>query len=294
MKQEPFSIDSQAVAKALEAAAKTYGEGGEIPGAIADRLLERLDFIRLNPLRVVDFGSRMGHTTRALLKRYKKANIISFHFSVSLLNRAKDGFWRRHPKMVVGEYTLLPFMDQSVDLIFSNLTFQWSFDLQKTLQECQRILRPGGLLLFSTVGPDTLKELRASFSDEKRHVHTFYDMHDIGDMLIHLHFVDPVMDMEYLSVRYSSVLQLMADLKAIGAHNAAQDRSRGLMGRNQWHQMLKAYEKCRDENCSIPATIEVIYGHALGSEVASFQSDQEQEVLIPVSHIKRRPNNGKS
>ncbi|WP_304985006.1 methyltransferase domain-containing protein [Coxiella-like endosymbiont] len=295
MKQDPFSIDSRAVAKSLESVAKTYGEGAEIiPRAIADRLLERLDFIRLNPFRVVDFGSRTGYTTRALLNRYKKADIISFHFSISLLNRAKGSFWRRHPKMVVGEYTLPPFVDQSVDLIFSNLTFQWSFDLQQTLKECQRILRPGGLLLFSTVGPDTLKELRASFSDKKRHVHTFYDMHDIGDMLTHFHFVDPVMDMEYLSVRYSSVLQLIADLKAIGAHNTAQDRSRGLMGRNQWHQMLKAYEKWRDENHTIPATIEVIYGHAFGSEVTSFQSDQEQEVLIPVSHIKRRPNNGKN
>lgn len=294
MKQTFFSIDFPAVLKALEAAAKTYGEGAEkILRVIANRLLERLDFIRLNPLRVVDFGSRTVYTTRVLLNRYKKAEIISFHFSVSLLNRVKDGF-RRYcdSKMVIGEYTLVPFVDRSVDLIFSNLTFQWSFDLQQTLQECHRILRPGGLLLFSTVGPDTLKELRESFSDKKRHVHTFYDMHDIGDMLTHCHFLDPVMDMEYLSIRYSSVLQLMADLKIIGAHNAAQDRSRGLMGRNQWYQMLKAYETWRDENHTIPATIEVIYGHAFGSEVASsFQNSQAQEVLIPVSDIKRRVNN---
>ena len=293
--QEPFNIDNQAVAKALEAAAKTYEEGAEIPYLIADRLLERLDLIRLNPLLVLDFGARTGYTTNRLLKHYEKADIISLDFSVSLLNRAKDSFLGRPHKMLVAEYTLMPFADQSVDLVFSNLTFQWSLNLLQTLQECRRILRPEGLLLFSTVGPDTLKELRVSFSDEKRHVHSFYDMHDIGDMLTYLNFIHPVMDMDYLTVRYSSVLRLMADLKAVGAHNAAQDRSRGLMGKNEWQQMLKTYETWRGKSRSVPVTIEVIYSHAFGSGVISPQTDdQEKEILIPVSHIKQRSNNEKN
>ncbi|MFW0094663.1 MAG: malonyl-ACP O-methyltransferase BioC [Coxiella endosymbiont of Haemaphysalis qinghaiensis] len=293
--QEPFNIDNQAVAKALEAAAKTYEEGAKIPHVIADRLLERLDLIRLNPLLVLDFGARTGYTTNGLLKYYEKADIISLDFSLSLLNRAKGSFLGHPRKMLVAEYTLIPFADQSVDLVFSNLTFQWSLNLLQTLQECRRILRPGGLLLFSTVGPDTLKELRVSFSDEKRHVHSFYDMHDIGDMLTYLNFIHPVMDMDYLTVRYSSVLRLIADLKAIGAHNAAQDRSRGLMGKNEWQQMLKTYETWRDESRSVPVTIEVIYSHAFGSGVISPQTDdQEKEILIPVRHIKQRSNNEKN
>lgn len=281
-----FSVDCRAIAKALETAASTYEEGAEIPNAIADRLLERLDFIRLEPLRVVDLGSRTGYSIKGLFKRYKQADIFGFDFSVSLMNRAAHAF-QLHSKMVVGEYTRLPFVDQSISLVFSNLTFQWSFDLYQTLEECQRILKPGGFLLFSTVGPDTLKELRASFSDEKCHVHSFYDMHDIGDMLSYLGFVDPVMDMEYLSVHYSSVLNLMADLKAIGAHNVAQDRSRGLMGRNRWGKMLQTYEKCRDKNRGIPATIEVIYGHAFKSEVSS---SNQKEVLVPLEHVKGKIN----
>ena len=292
MIKESF-IDNRAVAKTLEAVSEICGEGAEILHVVADRLLERLNFIHLNPLRIVDFGSKTGYTTKALLKRYKKSDVISLDFSISLLNRSKDNFQRYLPKMLVAEYTLLPFMDQSINLIFSNLTFQWSLDLQKTLQECRRILRPGGLLLFSTVGLDTLKELRMSFSDKKRHVHPFYDMHDIGDILTHLNFIDPVMDMEHLTVHYSSVHQLMTDLKSIGAHNAAQDRSRGLMGKSQWLQMLKAYEKWRDENYAIPATIEVIYGHAFGPKVTFPQRYQEQEVFIPLNHIKRMENNGK-
>ena len=293
MIKESFSIDNRAVAKTLEAAsaAATYGRGAEILHVVANRLLERLNFIRLNPLRIVDLGSKTGYTTKSLLKRYNKADIIGLDFSISLLTRAKDNFHGYLPKMLVAEYTLLPFIEQSVNLIFSNLTFQWSSDLQQTLQECRRILRPGGLLLFSTVGIDTLKELRMSFSDKKRHVHPFYDMHDIGDILTHLNFIDPVMDMEHLTVHYSSVTQLMIDLKSIGAHNAAQDRSRGLMGRSQWQQMLKAYDKWRDESRNtIPATIEVIYGHAFSPKPTFSQRRQGQEVFIPLSNIKRKQN----
>lgn len=291
MIKEPFIIDNQAVEKALEVVSEKYREEAEIFHVIADRLLERLHFIRLNPLRIVDFGARMGYTTKALSEHYKKTDIISLDFSVSLLNRARDSIQSNSPKMLAAEYTLLPFADQSVDLIFSNLAFQWSLNLQKTLRECNRILKPGGFLLFNTVGPDTLQELRTSFSDNKRHVHHFYDMHDIGDILTHLNFVDPVMDVERLTVLYSSVLQLIADLKSMGAHNAAQDRSRGLMGKSQWQKMLKAYEKWRDENHAIPATIEVIYGHAFRSKVTSSQRKEEQEILIPFNHIKRRLNN---
>ncbi|MFW0056173.1 MAG: malonyl-ACP O-methyltransferase BioC [Coxiella endosymbiont of Dermacentor silvarum] len=291
MIKEPFIIDNQAVEKALEVVSEKYREEAEIFHVIADRLLERLHFIRLNPLRIVDFGARMGYTTKALSEHYKKTDIISLDFSVSLLNRARDSMQSNSPKMLAAEYTLLPFADQSVDLIFSNLAFQWSLNLQKTLRECNRILKPGGFLLFNTVGPDTLQELRTSFSDKKRHVHHFYDMHDIGDILTHLNFVDPVMDVERLTVLYSSVLQLIADLKSVGAHNAAQDRSRGLMGKSQWQKMLKAYEKWRDENHAIPATIEVIYGHAFRSKVTSSQRKEEQEILIPFNHIKQRLNN---
>ncbi|QHG92505.1 methyltransferase domain-containing protein [Coxiella endosymbiont of Amblyomma sculptum] len=254
-------LDNQAITKALESVSENYESVG-ILCVIANRLLDRLDFIRLDPVRVVDFGSRTGYTTRALLNRYKNSDVVSLDFSLSLLKSSKKCFRSRLPKMLVAEYTLLPFSDQSVDLIFSNLTFQWSSDLQKTLLECKRILKPEGFLLFSTVGPDTLKELRESFSDEKQHVHSFYDMHDIGDILTQLHFIDPVVDVDYLTVRYSSVLQIIVDLKSIGAHNVAQNRARGLMGKSQWEKMLQAYEKYRDENCLIPVTIEVVYGHA--------------------------------
>lgn len=278
IKEEPFTIDRYAAEKSLATAARTYDENAEIPNLIADRLLDRLDFVRLKPAWIMDFGMRTGYTTRHLKKRYSAASIVGMESSLPMLLQGGNG--------VAGEYTSLPFADRSIDLIFSNLTFHWSVHLQQTLEECRRVLKPEGLLLFSTVGPETLKELRKSFSDRKWHVHAFYDMHDLGDMLTHLSFIDTVMDMEQLIVHYSSIFELLKDLKLIGAHNVAQGRCKGLAGKMQWEHVLKSYEEQRDESGALPVTLEVIYGHAFGAELNQFRSN-EGEVLISVDNIKR-------
>lgn len=277
MIKEPFAIDRCAVKKSLAAAVRTYDGNAMIPNLIADRLLDRLDFIRFKPVWIMDFGMRTGYTTRHLKKRYSTASIVGMESSLPMLLQGGNG--------VAGEYTSLPFTDHSIDLIFSNLTFHWSVNLQQTLEECRRVLKPEGLLLFSTVGPETLKELRESFADGKWHVHAFYDMHDIGDMLTYLGFVDSVMDMEQLTVYYSSILQLLKDLKLTGANNAAKGRCKGLMGKMQWERMLKSYEEQRDESGALPVTLEIIYGHAFGAAFNQFEGNQ-REVLIPIDKIK--------
>ncbi|HYS75875.1 MAG TPA: SAM-dependent methyltransferase, partial [Burkholderiales bacterium] len=121
--------------------------------------------------------------------------------------------------------------------------------------------------MFSSYGPDTLKELKAAFGagSAARHVHSFIDMHDVGDMLVASGFAAPVMDMEVITLTYSEVLALLRDLKASGETCAARDRQRGLMGRRAWERMLASYERMRKEG-RLPATIEVIYGHAWKSE----------------------------
>ena len=285
MKKKVFKIDQNSFKRALKMAARTYDDVSAVPKAVANRLLDRLDFIRLKPICVIDIGARTGYTTQRLEQRYPKAVVVGLDFNISILT-IKTVF----SKMIVGEYTVLPLLDRSVDLIFSNLTFQWSKNLQKTLQECYRVLRPGGLLLFSTVGPDTLRELRTSFSDSAHyHVHPFYDMHDIGDVLAQLHFVNPVMDTDHLIVYYSSVSQLIKDLKQLGAQNASQDRLRGLMGKNRWKKMLMNYENWREKSGSLPATVEIIFGHAFGAE-NSVSENLKSEVTISVDKITRRKN----
>lgn len=280
MIRESFAIDRCAVEKSLAAAARTYDGSAKIPNLIADRLLDRLDFIRLKPTWIMDFGMRTGYAIRHLKKRYNMASmVVGMESSLPMLLQGRNG--------VVGEYTSLPFADCSIDLIFSNLTFHWSVNLQQTLKECRRVLKPKGLLLFSTMGPETLKELRESFSDGKWHVHAFHDMHDVGDILTYLSFIDPVMDMQQLTVHYSSIFQLLKDLKLTGAHNAAKGRCKGLMGKMNWQCMLKSYEEQRNEGGTLPVTLEVIYGHAFGAELNQFEGKQG-EVFIPVDRIKAR------
>jgi malonyl-CoA O-methyltransferase len=157
----------------------------------------------------------------------------------------------------------LPIKAASVDLIWSNLTLQWVGDPQAVFAEFRRVLCTGGLVSFTTFGPDTLKELRAAFlaADRATHVGSFIDMHDIGDMLVHAGFADPVMDMETLTLTYGDAIGLMRDLKAIGAHNVTAGRPRGLMGRRRWQRMLAALEATRRDG-RLPASFEVVYGHA--------------------------------
>jgi len=150
----------------------------------------------------------------------------------------------------------------AVDMLWSNLAYQWAGDLPAVFAECQRVLRPGGLLTFTTFGPDTLKELRtASEGDGRIHVNRFIDMHDVGDMMIGTGFADPVMDMEYLTLTYADVKTLMRELKSIGAHNVAAGRNHALTGKRALKEIERRYESFRVE-ARLPATFEVIYGHA--------------------------------
>src|SRR5581483_6378816 len=145
----------------------------------------------------------------------------------------------------------------------SNLALQWVNDLPRAFAEMHRVLAPGGLLMFSTFGPDTLKELKRAYeaTDGRTHVSRFVDLHDIGDMLIAKRFADPVMDMEMLTLTYDRVRDLMRDLKAIGAHNATRGRPGGLSGKSQLARVEREYETFRRDG-KLPATFEVVYGHA--------------------------------
>ncbi|MGH8800255.1 MAG: methyltransferase domain-containing protein, partial [Casimicrobiaceae bacterium] len=170
---------------------------------------------------------------------------------------------RERPVLVCGDVCRLPFKGASFDLVWSNLALQWVDELPAALGEFHRVLDVDGLLSFTTFGPDTLKELRSAFAaaDDAAHVNRFLDMHDIGDMLVQAGFADPVMDMEMITVTYGDAASLMSDLKAIGAQNARLERLRGMTGRRKWQRMLAALEGFRRDG-RLPATFEVVYGHA--------------------------------
>jgi len=282
----PGPLDKREARRAFARAARRYDEVAVLQREIGQRMLERLELVRLTPEVILDVGSGTGVATTALSKRYRKARVIALDFALPMLHETRRrGAWLRKPRCICADAEHLPLADMSVDLIYSNATLQWCNDLEHTFREFLRVLRPGGLLMFTTFGPDTLKELRASWSaaDAHAHVSPFLDMHDIGDALVTTHWAEPVIDVERITLTYQDVRTLMRDLKVLGAHNVVSQRHRGLTGKGRLRRMQQAYESFR-ENGRLPASYEVVYGHA-------WAPDQRQigdAVGIPVSQIRRR------
>jgi len=270
--------DKRALRAAFSRAAEQYDAVAVIQREIADRLLDRLDYIRLQPQRILDLGSGTGYCTRALAERYPKAQLLSLDLAEPMLQHARaarptlrrlkgrDGY-------LCGDAERLPLASASVDLIFSSLTLQWVGDLGATCAELRRVLRPGGLLLFTTLGPDTLHELAQSWAaadtelgHPSQHVNRFHELHQVGDALHGAGLTDVVMDRELLTLTYADPRQLMADLKTLGAHNVNPARPQGLTGPARLKRMLAAYEQFRRADGQLPASYEAIYAHAWAGE----------------------------
>lgn len=287
--QEDFDVDKRGVRSSFERAAAEYDRVAVLQREVGDRLLERLGVIKLTPQAVLDLGAGTGYITRSLMKLYRGARVVALDIASPMLVQARrqSGWWRR-PGFVCGDIERLPFADHSVELILSNLALQWCNGLDAAFAEFKRVLKPGGALLFTSFGPDTLRELRASWAavDSYNHVNSFLDMHDVGDALMRAGLAEPVMDVEQITLTYNEVNGLMQDLKTLGAHNVTAGRPRGLMGKGRWLQMCETYEQYRHQGV-LPATYEVIYGHAWAAEPPSKAIDGV--VKVPLSALKRRP-----
>ena len=287
-------IDKRLMRRAFERAAHSYDQAALLQREVSQRLLERLDLVKMTPAVVLDVGCGTGSGSRALARRYPTARVIGLDIAHSMLQVARQGdaWWRRKlpfltgniPQYIGGDMERLPLPTGSVNLLCSNLALQWCDDLPAAFAEFRRVLAPGGLLMFTTFGPDTLRELRQAFSglDGHTHVNRFMDMHDVGDELSYAGFSTPVMDMEFLTLTYPDLMGLMRELKAIGAHNVTRGRGHGLMGKGIWQSMLANYEKVRKDG-RLPATYEVIYGHAWVNEKApTVLADGRQVITLKI------------
>ncbi len=233
-------------------------------------MLERLQYIKLAPQRVLDAGCGDGHGARRLAEVYPDAQLLGLDFAYPMLQVARShGAWlrralaRERVAYLCADFAALPLAAASLDLAWSNLALHCAGDPLPVLKELRRVLKVGGLLMFSCYGPDTLKELRSAFAahDRAAHVHSFIDMHDLGDMLSVCGYAAPVMDMELITLTYADADALCADLRATGQVNALTGRRRGLTGKGAFSAMRAAYAKlCRDGR--LPASFEIVYGHA--------------------------------
>ena len=236
-------------------------------------MLERLDYMKIAPRRILDAAS--GPPRRALARRYPQAQVVALDFSLPMLRPRGFRFFRKDLS-ICGDLASLPVAAEAVDFVWCNMALHWLSDPLPAFREFARVLTPEGLLMFSTLGPDTLKELRAAAGAAR--VHGFIDMHDLGDMLVAAGFSAPVMDMEMIELVYDARTTLLDDLKASGQTNARADRARGLAGR-RFGERMRAAQLGR-------ATFEVVYGHAWNATQAHRTANQSPKT---VRVFKRMP-----
>jgi len=288
---DQYRLDKERAREDFNSAAQGYDDTAVLQRSVSDRLIERLELMIVEPGRVLDLGSGTGRSAYKLAGRFRRARLIQADFAVNMLRTARrrvSSLFSRH-SFVCAEAERLSLAHASLDLVFSNLMLQWCSDPAGVFQEVSRVLKPGGLFIFSSLGPDTLHELRDSWSsvDDSIHVNAFIDMHDLGDALMQSGFEHPVMETEYFELTYSDVFALMRDLKQLGANNVNLGRRHTLTGKGRLQAMIAEYEKKRCVH-KLPATYEVIYGHAWKRAEPGSAIGEAAPVRVPVASITRR------
>ena len=291
---DAYRLETALVRRSFDLASENYDRVAFIESRVRDEILQRLDLVDLKPGVILDAGCATGAWGGRLLKRYKRSRLLALDLSVDMLHRAR----RQKPRFrrldaICADAASIPLPDASVDLICSNLMLHWCHDLDQVLREFRRVLSPRGLLTFSTLGPDTLTELRRAWRsvDGNVHVNRFVDMHDLGDALIRAGLAEPVMDVDYFKLSYQRLIDLMKELKAVGAHNINKGRPRGLTSRARLIAVENAYREFAVDG-RLPVTCEVIFGQAWGPREK--KAPATTEVTIPVAQIgrKRRDKDG--
>jgi malonyl-CoA O-methyltransferase len=282
------ALDTPWVRRSFDRAVASYDAAAVLDAEVRVNLLERLDLTALTPRVIIDAGAGTGHASRALKRRYPKATVIALDSAFGMLRAAaRQQTWLRRFERVCADADRLPFADASVDLILSNLMLQWC-NPDAVFAEFRRVLTPRGFLSFTSLGPDTLRELRTAWEqvDTHSHINRFIDMHDLGDALVRAGFAAPVLDVERYTLSYADVHALMADLKAVGAHNVTTGRPRGLTGRRKIEAMQAAYETYRHE-ARLPATYEVVFGQAWAPAATAWR-EQGEDSVVSLEEIKRQ------
>ncbi|MFC4159495.1 malonyl-ACP O-methyltransferase BioC [Chitinimonas lacunae] len=291
---EAFYTDKQAVRRSFDRAARSYDGAAVLQREVAERMLDRLQWVKLAPRHILDAGCGTGYAGPRLRQRYEGARLLELDLAPAMLAVARErvgllGRWfGRAPWQVCGDIEALPLASGSLDLVWSSLALQWVNEPDAAFREFHRVLRPEGLLMFSTFGPDTLQELRAAFAgvDNHTHVNRFIDMHDLGDALSRAGFASPVMDMEKIVLTYEDMRAVMSDLKALGAHNVTLGRRTGLMGKSAWSRAMATYEQLRRDG-RLPASYEVVYGHAWKPTPVERRDDGRQVIQFQPKRTDR-------
>jgi malonyl-CoA O-methyltransferase len=286
MNTRPGTLDLRHTRRRFDRAAGKFDEVDFVHRRSAQGLMERIGPMVIDANTIVDLGGGTGSATKALRGRFRGSHVILIDASLEMLRQArkkKPFFWRM--SLIQCDALSLPLRTGSVDLLYSNLLLPWIHDLPSFFREVSRVLRQGGLFVFSTLGPDSLSALRAAWAsvDDGQHVNLFIDMHDVGDGLLHAGLRDPVLDTDYLNVSYRDTAALFRDLTLAGARNSLSGRTKTLTGKDRFRKM-ESQLRSRFADGVLELTLELVYGHAWGG----VPRQDPGEYRIDVGGISRR------
>ena len=260
-------LNRKHIRRQFERAAKTFDESDFVHAATREGLLARLEPLLVSAETVVDLGAGTGAANKVLEKRFKGAKVISIDIAHGMLEKAREKrSWFSKTTFAQASAAALPLPDESIDVVFSNLLLPWMDDPLPVFSEVARVLRKEGVFAFATLGPDSLQEIGRAWAaiDNDAHVNRFLDMHILGDALVNAGLRDPVLDVDRLSISYETSDRLFADLTAVGARNASQQRFQALTGKRRYSAMLAALQSTAVDG-KIALDLELVFGHCWGA-----------------------------
>ncbi len=254
------------LAQNFDLAAPGYEQHATLQKYTASELIDRIRVMNIRPTTILDLGSGTGIVSKHLAEAFKDSIIVQTDVSFGMLCQARDLRPHKYSKMslyLCADAEQMPFINNTFDLVVSNLMLQWTENLKTLFEDISKLLKPGGVFVFTTLGPSTLVELREAWAaaDDLKHVNDFIDMHVVGDALIASGLADPIMETDNVILNFESVGQVMQHLKNLGANNINRGRRNTLTGKGRLKVLMDAYESRRN-NHGLPCTYEVVYGHA--------------------------------
>ncbi len=253
-----LAIDKTKVRRSFSSAVETYDGLATLQRKVGLDLLAKVSSDELNN-RVVDIGCGTGFLTQELLHRTSADQLIALDIAMPMLQFTRTKL-KHSVNYLCSDAEFLPLLNGSVDSLYSNLALQWCQNLTALFNNFNRVLCREGRVYFSTFGPGTLQELKKSWAevDEFTHVNNFYSDTELYHSLQNTGFKDIQIEVKCYQSNYQTVLQLMRELKGIGAHNVLSGRYKKTTSKHRMQKMINSYEKYR-VNGYIPATYEVIF-----------------------------------
>jgi malonyl-CoA O-methyltransferase len=271
--------------KIREQSFSTY-QFSHVVGQLAlERLLEKFDWMRFDPQHILIVGLTSGQEVELLKQRFTNAKIVVVDPAFNRLREEKAT-----QEKVQHAFQSFPFREGLFDCIFSNGCFHHVIDPAQWMQDILRLLKPGGLFLFSCYGPATLSELQTAFSriDTYPHAADFFDMHDLGDLMKKTGYENPALDQEVLTLTYQHLADVFQDLKESGETNQHPKRRLSLMTPRQLKALEHAYEVFRNPEGRLEVSVELIYGLGWKSLKPRYSANTQGVVSIPISSITRK------